>query len=141
MLRTHLIALIAGTFMSGISFAAIGDTGADWTLNTPEGLSVNLAHEVGQQATVLFFWASWCPYCKALMPHLQSMQFEYGDNIKLLAINIFEDGDPVAVIEEAGFDFTLLLDGDVEAGEYGITGTPGVIILDRKRSIHFDLRT
>ena len=29
----------------------------------------------------------------------------------------------------------------IEAGEYGITGTPGVIILDRKRSIHFDLRT
>ncbi len=140
MLRICLITLIAATLMPNPTSADVGDTGSDWTLSTPDDLSVNLNDEVGKQATVLFFWASWCPYCKALMPHLQSMQFEYGDNLKVLAINIFEDGDPVAVIEEAGYDFTLLLDGDVEAGEYGITGTPGVIILDRSRAIKFDLR-
>ncbi len=48
--------------------------------------------------------------------------------------------NPVAVIENAGYDFTLLLDGDVEAGEYSITATPGVIILDKDRRVRFELR-
>ncbi|MCP5091039.1 MAG: redoxin domain-containing protein, partial [Gammaproteobacteria bacterium] len=27
-----------------------------------------------QQPVILLFWATWCPYCKALMPHLQSIR-------------------------------------------------------------------
>ena len=56
------------------------------------------------------------------------------------AVNIMEDGDPVAYLEEAGLDFTLLLDGDAVAEQYGIQGTPGVIIVDTKQQIRFDLR-
>ncbi len=31
---------------------------------------------------IYLFWASWCPYCKALMPHLQSIQVEYGADFR-----------------------------------------------------------
>ncbi len=27
--------------------------------------------------TIILFWATWCPYCKALMPHLQSIVDEF----------------------------------------------------------------
>ena len=74
------------------------------------------------------------------MPHLQSIRLEYGNDIGILAINIMEDGDPVSYITEAGFDFTLLLDGDPVADKYDITGTPGVIIVDTRQKIRFDLR-
>lgn len=141
MLRQLLIIFVFALALPANALARPGDIGPDWTLSTPEGNAVHLNDVIEDQATVLFFWASWCPYCKALMPHLQSMRLEYGTDVRILAINIFEDGDPVAVIEEAGYDFTLLLDGDIEAGEYGITGTPGVIILDKNRVIRFDLRS
>jgi len=129
-LLVFILSLPASASTESPELQTPGEIGQDWTLTTPDGVEVNLQDEVEQQATVLFFWASWCPYCKALMPHLQSMRFEYGDQVKILAINIFEDSDPVAVIAKGGYDFTLLLEGDMEAGEYGITGTPGVIILD-----------
>lgn len=102
---------------------------------------MRLSEEARQQeATVLFFWATWCPYCKALMPHLQSMRLEYGDRVEILAINIKEDGEPVEFIESAGYDFRLLLDGDPVADAYRIAGTPGVIVVDRERVVRFDLR-
>ena len=116
------------------------ETAPDWTLVSSEGQTVRLSDEVIQQTTVLFFWASWCPYCKALMPHLQSMRLEYGEDIKILAINFRDDGDPVAFIESAGYDFTVLPGGDEVAAAYGIKGTPGLIIVDSKQQIQFDLR-
>jgi peroxiredoxin len=36
---------------------------ADWALVSSEGQTVRLSDEVKQQTTVLFFWATWCPYC------------------------------------------------------------------------------
>jgi len=140
MLRQALITATIFLALSVTANARQGDVSEDWTLTTVDGENINLKTEVEQQATVIFFWASWCPYCKALMPHLQSMRFEYGDKVKILAITIFEDGDPVSIIEDAGYDFTLLLDGDIEAGQYGITGTPGVLILDKNLVIQFDMR-
>lgn len=120
--------------------AADAGVAPDWSLVSSKGETVRLSEEVKAQPTVLFFWATWCPYCKALMPHLQSIRLEHGDVIKILAINFREEGDPVAFIEDAGYDFTVLPDGDVVAATYGIHATPGIIIVDGQQRIRFDLR-
>lgn len=120
--------------------SAAGVAAPNFSLQNPDGQTITLNNEVADQTTILFFWATWCPYCKALMPHLQSIELEYGDQVKVLAINIFEDGDPVATIRDAGFDFELLLEGDKVAETYNITGTPGVLIVGTDRRVHFDLR-
>lgn len=115
-------------------------TSPDWTLVAADGESVRLQDVVSARTTILLFWATWCPYCKALMPHLQSMQLEYGDKIQVLAINFRDDGDPVTFMKDNGYDFTLLLDGESVAELYGIWATPGVLIVDGDREIRFDLR-
>lgn len=74
------------------------------------------------------------------MPHLQSIRLEYGDKVEILAINFREDGDPVEFLREAGYDFLLLIDGDAVADTYGIRGTPGLLVIDEDRVVHFDLR-
>lgn len=112
----------------------------DWRLATADGGSVRLSQEVKEQPVILFFWATWCPYCKALMPHLQSIKLEFGDDIEILAINFRDKGDPVAFVEAAGYDFIVLPDGDDVAELYGIHGTPGVMIVDRDQVLRFDLR-
>ncbi|MCH7898120.1 MAG: TlpA family protein disulfide reductase [Proteobacteria bacterium] len=112
----------------------------DWRLTTADGGSVRLSQEVQEQPVILFFWATWCPYCKALMPHLQSIKLELGDDVEILAINFRDKGDPVAFVEAAGYDFIVLADGDDVAELYGIHGTPGVLIVDRDQVLRFDLR-
>ena len=123
-----------------VATAADAPIAPDWTLSTAEGRAVRLSEEVEQQTTVLLFWATWCRYCKALMPHLQSMRLEYGDEVEILAINVFEDGDPLAFMQKEGYDFVLLPDGDDVANTYGVTGTPGLIVVGRDRVVRFDLR-
>lgn len=119
--------------------AQAAEIAPDWTLVSSTGETVQLADEVERQTTILLFWATWCPYCKALMPHLQSMRLEYGDRVKILAIHFRDDDDPAAFIKDAGYDFTVLPDGDEVAKAYGVWGTPGVILVDADQQIRFNL--
>lgn len=140
-LRGFLIVLMLSSMVPAAANATELQIAPDWTLSTPNGQAINLADEAEKQTTILFFWATWCPYCKALMPHLQSIRIEYGDSVKILAINIAENADPVAFIDNAGYDFTLLLDGDAVAKNYGIHGTPGLLVIDANRRIDVDIQS
>ena len=112
----------------------------DWTLQTQSGDTLTLSEVTAEQPVIVLFWATWCPYCKALMPHLQSIRLEYGDEIRVLAIHFRNDkGDPAAFIENAGYDFTLLPDGDEIAKLNGVWATPAVLLIDQDRVIRFDL--
>ena len=117
-----------------------GTLAEDWTRDTIDGESLTLSEQVQSRPQVLFFWASWCPFCKALMPHLQSIKLEYGDDIDILSVNFREDGDPLAVLREGDYDFIMIPDADDVAELYDVYGTPGVLLVDGDRRIQFDLR-
>jgi len=139
-MRQYLVIALCFILFATAS-AGSADIAPDWSLVSADGETVRLSEEVQEQTAILLFWATWCPYCKALMPHLQSLRLEYGDQIKILAINFREDGDPVEFIRTAGYDFTVLPNGDEVAAAYRIYGTPGVLIVDRDQLVRFDLRT
>lgn len=80
--------------------------------------------------TIVLFWATWCPYCKALMPHLQSIVDEYEGEIEVLSLNFREDEDPVAFLEERGFDFRLIAEAEAIAKSWDVKGTPGLFLVD-----------
>ena len=88
---------------------------------------------------VYMFWASWCPYCKALMPHLQTMQFEYGDDIRVFAFNIRDDEDPSLYMEEYGYDFMLMPEADPLMKLYKVHATPALFLVDGEGLIRFNL--
>ncbi len=107
-----------------------------------------LADENGQEISLpkthngvdmYVFWASWCPYCKALLPHLQSILIEYGDDVHVYALNIRDDGDPGAFLAEQGFDFTNLHEADPVMEAYGVRATPGLFLVDGQACIRFNL--
>ena len=134
----RLIPLLAISLL--LSAPLLAEESPDWTFETIDGSELTLSDEVAEQTTILFFWATWCPYCKALMPHLQSIELEYGDDVEIVAIHFRDDNDPVEFIEQAGYDFTLLPSGEEIASIYGVWATPGVLIVDKDMEIRFDLR-
>lgn len=115
-----------------------GDQAPDWILTDSEGEPVSFyQHSDGRPAVVLF-WATWCPYCAELMPELQKLRKELAErDVRFYALNIWEDGDPVAHMENEGFDFTLLLNADLVATRYRVRGTPGLFVTNREKTITY----
>lgn len=109
-----------------------------FSLATAEGAALDLPAEQ-QGIGIYLFWASWCPYCRALMPHLQSLEDEYGNAITVYALNFRDQQDPTAYLKEHGFGFVLLPQADGVAESWGVQGTPGLFIVDRDGRIRFNL--
>lgn len=93
-----------------------------------------------QGPTIVLFWASWCPFCKALMPHLQSIIDEYSYEVRVLALSIREDKDPVEFLQEYGYQFLLIPEAEEIAESWGVKGTPGLYLADRSGRVIFNLR-
>ncbi len=118
------------------------DTVPDWTQQTNEGDAVNLYTDAKDNITVILFWATWCPYCRALMPYLQQVANEYVDKpVKFYALNVWEDSDPAKYLAENGFTFTLLMIADLVAEDYGVKGTPGLFVIDTKHRVRYMRRS
>lgn len=110
----------------------VGHPAPAWTLDEFGGGTVRFPADARGQPAVVLFWATWCPFCKALMPHLQEIRERYADSgVQVFAVNIREDGDPVAFASESGYDFIFALDGDAVAAQYGVRGTPGLFVVGR----------
>ena len=136
-MRTFL--LTAVLFLASSNAFAAAEA-PDWRLSAGDGTSIRLSQAVKERPVVLFFWATWCPYCKAVMPHLQSIRLEHGDAIEIFAIQIRDKKDAVAFVEDAGYDFTVFPQGDAVGELYEIQSTPGIIVVDREQVMRFDLR-
>jgi cytochrome c biogenesis protein CcmG/thiol:disulfide interchange protein DsbE len=108
-----------------------------WQGKGADGGTIRFDPQHLQRPALLLFWATWCPYCEALMPYLQKVYDAAGrDRLDVYAIDFKdEDGDPVAVLKERGNTFTLVRDGDAIAALYGVKGTPGLFLVDRNGMI------
>jgi thiol-disulfide isomerase/thioredoxin len=133
--------LVTALFLlDGTASASELQLAPDFTLESVSGVPVTLSDVAADQPVILLFWATWCPYCKALMPHIQSIRLEFGDDVRVLAVHFRDDkGDPVAFIRNAGYDFSVLRNGNDVAKLYDVWGTPGLLLIDRDRNIRFNL--
>lgn len=109
-----------------------------FTLTDADGQKITLPSKL-DGVDIYLFWASWCPYCKALMPHLQSIQIEYGDDVRVYALNIRDDEDPVEFMQNYGYDFVILPEADPVMGLYGVRPTPALFLVDRQGVVQFNL--
>jgi cytochrome c biogenesis protein CcmG/thiol:disulfide interchange protein DsbE len=138
---TISLALFACTFTAP-PIALANEPVANWSLLDASGENINFYDDAQGRPAVLLFWATWCPYCRALMPYLESLRQEFSDRgVRFYALNIWEDADPIAYMREKNFGFRLMLEADDVAKEYGIKGTPGLIAVDARRKIIYQRRS
>ncbi|MEK4028000.1 redoxin domain-containing protein [Pseudobacillus sp. FSL P4-0506] len=120
----------------------LGDQAPDFTLQTLDGKKVSLSDYRGKKV-MLNFWATWCPPCKAEMPHMQSFYKKEAEksNMEILAVNLTsEDRGKAAVVEFAkqyDLTFPILLDKEGTIGpQYQVATIPTTYVLNTDGTIH-----
>jgi peroxiredoxin len=120
---------------------AKGDQAPDFELTTLAGEKVKLSDYKGQKV-ILNFWATWCPPCKAEMPHMQKYYEKNADkeNVEILAVNLTSMDEGKNAVQnfvdgyELTFPIPMDVDGDV-GGEYRAFTIPTTYMIDTKGQI------
>lgn len=116
----------------------VGAKAPDWILADISGKHISFYENCSDHTAVVLFWATWCPYCSALMPELERLRGELqGQPIKFYALNIWEDSDPVAHMQKHDYGFKLILNAERVAKRYGVMGTPGLFVIAPDRTIRY----
>lgn len=110
---------------------------SDIILNDLGGSPVNLFSPENKPA-ILFFWTTWCPYCRKEIKTLnQNYAQMKKEGITLFAVNIGESSDNVQrFFKDYVLNFRALLDRDGEAADnYDVIGVPTYIFLNKSGRI------
>lgn len=111
----------------------------EFTLTTLEGQPMTLS-ELRGQPVLINFWATWCPPCRAEMPHLQVAYEAHRDQgLVLLAVDQMESAQVVAAFREQyairsanALTFPILLDSDGSVSvQYRVRAIPTSFFVDR----------
>ena len=138
-LRPHQIALAVAV----ATFSLLGCSGpapetapaaaANFTLPRVDGGTVNLTDHQGK-VVLLDFWATWCPPCRAAMPHLAKLQEEYrADGLVVLGMNMDknrEDLDQFLANQTVTYPM-LQVDDATRLAYGGVASIPQTFLIDR----------
>ena len=119
-----------------------GNLPPDFELNTLAGETVRLSDLKGKKV-VLNFWATWCPPCKAEMPHMENYYSKNAekDNVEILSVNLTtgENRGVKAVqefIDAYELTFTIPLDEQGIVGDtYQVYSIPTTFMLNTDGTI------
>ena len=135
-----LIALLTGVDC-GVAKAetgvTVGATLPSFTLAALNGSEVTIA--LGEKATVINFWATWCPPCVAEMPELNAFASEQGPKVAFYAVNLREDAASVNdFMYRNGYSLFTLLDSQGAIGAlFQVRYIPTTLVADREGKIVF----
>ena len=116
-----------------------GQLAPSFRLSSVSGSEIALS-DFKNKAVLLFFWATWCPFCTGELPQLQKRYAEMkSKGIEVLAIDIAEPTEKVArFVSMKGVKFPVLLDKDNKvANSYGLVGVPTYVLIDSQGKIRF----
>ena len=133
MLRRSILLVMTLSWTLVASAVDTGKPAPAWHGTDFSGETVDFPAVIAGKPTVLIFWATWCPYCNALMPYLGQIQKDYGaDKINIIAINAKERGigDPAAYVADLDFSVIDVAEGDDIAEKYSVRFIPGLMIVD-----------
>jgi len=93
---------------------SLGDPAPGLDIAIIKGEPIDIHRGKGKNVYVVEFWATWCPSCRASIPHLSKLQEKYKDSgLVVVGISIEEPDDVRAFVEEARakMDYTVAVDG------------------------------
>lgn len=104
-----------------------GDIPPDFSITTIDGKQYTLDEFRNERPVLLYFWASWCPYCKQDLSIAKDIYPKYADKVKFIAIDLdtYEDADLIREYgEKMGLTGVDLAEADTKVlSDYAITRT------------------
>ena len=103
-----------------------------FTVQTLDGQTISSSTWRGK-VTLLNFWATWCPPCKAEIPDLIALQNKYRDQLQIIGISEDETPDVVRrFIAEHRINYPVVMaPPDIQRALPGVSGLPTSFMLDR----------
>jgi thiol-disulfide isomerase/thioredoxin len=114
-----------------------GDVAPEFSLPATDGSRVDLAKYKGK-VVLLDFWATWCPPCRAAIPHLVELQQTLGpQGFQAIGLNLDENPDDVAsFLKKNPINYPVAkADDAVRAAYGGVSAIPQVFLIDRQGRI------
>jgi len=108
----------------------VGEIAPGFTAETVRGGSVSVG-EGEARATMLVFFATWCPHCNNEAPILSELEGQY-DGLKMVMVGIDSEDDAGKVqgfVQEYGIESPAVHEPSL-GSEYGVSGYPTTYVLD-----------
>lgn len=139
LLSLSILAVLFCSFgCSGGSNSPPPQNAPDFTLKDLAGNDVSLSNFQGK-AIILNFWATWCPPCRAEIPHFIKLYEEYKDKgLVIIGISLDQGVDTVIKDFVAKYNITYpILRGNKEviASYGGMAGIPTTFFINREGKI------
>ena len=113
---------------------------ADFYAFDLNGNKVTLDEKIGKPV-VVNFWATWCPPCKAELPHFEKLYKELGGEVEFMMVDM-TDGERETVndvkdfVEENGYTFPVYCDSDQNAAmTYSVYSIPVTLFIDKEGNL------
>ena len=116
----------------------IGKRAPDWELVNLEASKTH-SNQFKGKVQVLNFWATWCPPCRAEIPHFKELAETYKDrNVVFVGISLDQSLGPVKRFHRTEkMNYPLLMGhGDLVQAFGGFSAIPQTFVLDSEGRIH-----
>lgn len=104
----------------------------DFTGTTTDGRRMSLAAWRAAhpgQAVAIYFWAEWCPICKAQEGNVEALRA--GHPVLTVAMRSGGPTEVAQVLRARGRDWPTVIDADgTIADRYGLHGVPALVVVD-----------
>ena len=106
-------------------------------VTTLEGKVIDLADLKGR-VVLIDFWATWCPPCRAELPHFQALYTKYQPRLQILGLAMDQEGAGAVApfVKAQGVTYPIALGTEALGNAYGgIRGIPTTFLIDQQGRI------
>jgi thiol-disulfide isomerase/thioredoxin len=116
-----------------------GKPAPEVSLKTLDGKDFKLSALKGN-VVLVDYWATWCPPCRASLPHINELANDKDLTAKGLSVFAVDNGeaagDVKAFVTLNKYTFPVVLDPEAQLGKtYGVTGIPTTLLIGRDGTV------
>jgi thiol-disulfide isomerase/thioredoxin len=127
---------------AGAQAVAAGPSAPSFNAVTLTGAAVRIPQDYAGKLVLVDFWATWCPPCRAEIPHLVQVNQRFaGRNFEIIGVTLDASQNvPVARVEQFVAEQKMTWpqvyrDAGQIAARFGVSGIPAAFLVDGRTGV------